>query len=279
MKAAVAAVAFGVSEAVYVGDVGDRMIRTYTKYVKLPITEVEAKTAGWVSDSPSCTEFGLPFSLKGSQGFNGSEDNPTTLYYTPTGELSGISVDVFWAPPPQNLIDAGYFTKLGDKHYRLGVAFRANPCLNQTQHHIIGDRVVIQPNAVNRSLPLNLSQAVAEGWTKGSCFSGMGTHYFFDLATHPKMSWQAANVLPVVIMFNNNHDLQAIFFASWENQVQISGAHGWEPIPLINPLMCKNMCDKECTFNGTHAWSTYHVYFRDLSVATCNNGCTIGCCK
>ena len=55
-----------------------------------------------------------------------------------------------------------------------------------------------------------------QGYHRGSCFNGMGWHYFKDLAAPPeKMSWQADNLMPVVPMYDPvKGRINAIFFSS-----------------------------------------------------------------
>eukprot|EP01059_Diplonema_ambulator_P008382 TRINITY_DN17_c0_g1_i1.p1 TRINITY_DN17_c0_g1~~TRINITY_DN17_c0_g1_i1.p1 ORF type:complete len:294 (+),score=78.89 TRINITY_DN17_c0_g1_i1:48-884(+) len=259
-------------------DLGDRMMRTYTKYVDFPTTALAAKNAGWVvMNGGSCDpRYGVGF----SNGTVVDHHHPTILYFTLAGQVSGITVNVYGAPPPEKLVNMKYFEKISDKVYRLGVVFRENPCMTSNSTDPIGDRLVLSPGGAAKSLPLTRQDAVNGNWTAGSCFYGMGTHHFYDVSTiGPAMSWQAENLLPVVTMFNNNGDIQAFFFASWTVEEQIFNGDNWEPIPLDNPLFCKNMCDPACTFAGTNWWSTYHVYFRDLDLATCPNNCKIGCCS
>eukprot|EP01064_Diplonema_japonicum_P029011 TRINITY_DN4596_c5_g1_i1.p1 TRINITY_DN4596_c5_g1~~TRINITY_DN4596_c5_g1_i1.p1 ORF type:complete len:278 (+),score=66.39 TRINITY_DN4596_c5_g1_i1:64-897(+) len=257
--------------------IGDRLIRTFTKYVPMPVTMDVAKKTGWAPSAGSQCDpnYGIPY-VNASLGL--SRHAPTTMYFTPAGQVSGMSVDVFVAAPPQNLINLGYFVKIDENRYRLGLSFRENSCDTANQSTPIGTRIMVGPGTANKSLPLTRNDAVASNWFAGSCFAGMGTHYFYDLSTAPKMSWNADQVLPVVTMFNNAGDIQAIFFASTIVQEQDFSPNTWEPIPLTNPLMCMNTCDPACSFAGTAAWSTYHVYFKDLSAATCQNNCTMACC-
>ncbi|KAJ9452339.1 hypothetical protein DIPPA_15705 [Diplonema papillatum] len=256
-------------------DIGDRMNRTYTEYVPLPITVAEATAQGWEPVNTVCVPgLGYPFYLK-TESYN-----TTILYFGKSGQVAGMSADVFGSAPPQRLVDAGYWIKVSEQQYRLYLAYR-NPsevCELVHSNHTIGDRIVINPMGVNRSLPLTLAAATKEGWFKGSCFYGMGTHWFFDLEGHPNMTWKAENLMPIVVMYNNDDVIHATFFSSWTVQQSLLHSVDWEPIPLPNALMCKNTCAADCTFAGTHFWSTYHVYYRDLALATCDGGCTSACC-
>eukprot|EP01064_Diplonema_japonicum_P034670 TRINITY_DN7276_c0_g5_i1.p1 TRINITY_DN7276_c0_g5~~TRINITY_DN7276_c0_g5_i1.p1 ORF type:complete len:313 (+),score=49.32 TRINITY_DN7276_c0_g5_i1:94-939(+) len=260
------------------GGIGDRLVRTYTKYVDLPKTAQEATLKGWkpLGNGTCDPNYGIGYA-DGKEGLN--KHNPTTLYFTPAGEASGYSVDAFGAAPPQKLIDMGFWVKVNHDQHRVGVAFRTNPCsLRNATGITLGDRVVVSPGNANHSLPLTHAEALSKNWFAGSCFEGMGTHHFYDVATAPTMSWQAENLLPVITMFNNVGAIQAIFFASWTVQEQLTNANQWEPVPLNNYLFCKNTCSHECTFAGTSWWSTYHVYFNELEQATCKDGCKISCC-
>lgn len=79
----------------------------------------------------------------------------------------------------------------------------------------------------------------------------MGHHYFRDLSgAAPDMSWVGGNLLPVVPMYNVNGTINAFFFASTDVQQGITGPHQWEPVPLVDALMCKNFCNKACTFRS-----------------------------
>merc|ERR1740117_1544860 len=116
---------------------------------------------------------------------------------------------------------------------------------------------------------------------RGSCFDGMGWHWFLDTSMFDgKLSWKAENLFPVVTMYHEGQ-LNAMFFASTINQVSIPilQSNEWEPKSLSNDEMCNNICDKDCTFSGlTNAgpWSTAHVYFRDHKSVTCDAGLTCG---
>merc|ERR1712070_816526 len=106
------------------------------------------------------------------------------------------------------------------------------------------------------------------GYTRGSCFDGMGWHFFKDVSVKGKMSWQAKNLMPIVPMYcPKHHTLNAIFFASAATQPKALFRSQWEPVPLPNLLMCKNFCDAKCTFSGMGtfgAWSTMHFYFNNV---------------
>jgi len=201
-----------------------------------------------------------------------------TVFFTEAGQVAGVGVNVY-GDVKQKLVDQRYFEQVGDGVFFVSVSFRNSSmmCSGRQSPDVLGDTLIINAGNLSQPLPLTESAAVAQQWTKGSCFYSMGYHYFYDLATAPEMSWQAENLLPIVMMYSQGK-LNAFFFASSVVQQGLFSANWWEPIPLINVLMCKNWCDSSCTFHGTLAWSTLHIYLTDYTQATCSGGCKIGCC-
>jgi hypothetical protein len=75
--------------------------------------------------------------------------------------------------------------------------------------------------------------------------TGMGTHWFLDVTRNGSMTWQAANLFPIVTMYNEETatatgTINAFFFASSVVQQSLlpPSTNEWEPIPLPNILMC-----------------------------------------
>jgi len=256
--------------------IGDRLVRDYTKYYPMPITLDEANNSSWVPLTGECDDIlGIAYTQTGGAVVV----NPVTLFFTSGGQVSGIGVNLY-GTPPQNLIDLGFWQYLSNEIYFLSITFRSSGlCDGSTSSEPLGDQMVINANTSSPvALPLTESEAIAGSWTKGSCFSTMGWHYFYDLASAPVMSWQAANLLPIVPMYNNGV-INAFFFASPVVQQSLLNAHWWDPIALLDILMCKNWCDSSCTWIDTSIWSTFHVYLNDQSEVTCPDGCSIACCN
>jgi len=255
--------------------IGDRLVRTYTVYVPLPITVTDAKAAGWQTNGVCDNATGIAYNFN---GIGPSVSYPLTLYFTSGGQVAGAGVEVYGELLPK-LVAAGFWTVVKANQYHITLAFRepSEMCSGSVSPNVLGDRLLINPNKLNYRIPVIESELIAANWHKGSCFAGMGHHWFYDIESAPKMSWQAQNLLPIVPMFDNGN-INAIFFASSSVQQGLFDAHTWEPIPLLNSLFCQNTCDKDCTFEGTSAWSTYHIYFRDRSAVTCNGGCEMACC-
>jgi len=129
------------------------------------------------------------------KGIVPDEHSPLWLYFTPEsagGQASGSAILFInhIAKEKQKLIDEGYIipSPFGDgsgSPYYVAVGFRDNGDACATSgpsSYTLGDRLVINPEGVARSLPLTVSDAANEGWFKGSCFAGMGTHWFLDLS-------------------------------------------------------------------------------------------------
>jgi len=255
--------------------IGDRLIRTYTDYVILPLNTSSAHSTGWLS-SPTCNpKLGFAWNYRSTKP---SVDYPLTIYFTPNGYPSGIAVEVFGSVD-SNLLQKGFFKQIAPGQWRISLTFRPSEevCGKTASPISIGDRIVVNADTIAYSIPTTESTAINQKWHKGSCFYGMGHHYFYDLVTAPMMSWNSSNLLPVVTMYDKGQ-INAIFIASSTVQQGFSGAHWWEPVPLVNYLMCKNTCDGDCTFSGTTAWSTFHVYFKQYTQVTCANDCSTACC-
>lgn len=284
--AAVAAVAMPSPLASDFVSLGDRLARAYTVYAEQPITISDAIAQGYQPLNSTCDPLrGIAFGISGTA----AEHTPVILYFTSGGQIAGVGTYIFGSVET-SLLQSGFFEQTGYDVYHISVAFRnaTMMCSDQTDPgNKLGDRLVVMPHKVNLQLPLTVTEAAAMKYHRGSCFSGMGTHWFLDLLTAPNMSWQSANLSPVVVMFDESSGLiNAIFFASSTVQQSLlpPAANEWEPIPLPNILMCKNFCDPStCTFSGTYAWSTMHFYFRDYKQVTCPSAYKcfssgVGCC-
>jgi hypothetical protein len=293
---------------------GDSLWRTYSKYVALPTTAAEATQQGWYQNGACTPRLGQEW----AQNKNGlpSTDKPIVLYFTPSGQVTGVGT-MGYGNFTGKVVEDGYWRKVDDDQYFISVTFRdpASVCdAGFTSSDLLGDRALINADILSREIPLQQADAISEGYEtgktlqsychtshaclfinyplapfvflkKGSCFASMGTHSFYDLVgANGAMTWEAGNLMPVVPMYDRNNDfkLNAIFFTT-PFKVQQSAfwpsANQWEPVPLVNYLMCKNFCDDNCGWDDTKVWSTMHFYFSDPKKVTCENGCSIGCCE
>lgn len=262
---------------------GTEMEQTFTKYNGLPLGESALKAAGWVKAYGPCDKH-LGFAWTATQRVNNvpPRKTPLTLYTTAGGQPAGVGVDMFGGEPlPASQGPIAVWT---GGSYRLSVAFRKGDimCSGELDEDVlIGDTLIVNPcsdpGCWSKTIPLTESESAAANWTRGSCFDGMGFHRFLDTSSSigvapgvppGTMTWDANNLFPVVAMYHEGQ-INAIFFNTWTVQGGLSGSNTWEPVPLPNPLMCKNFCDSSCHFKGTYAFSTMHIFFRDHNEVKC----------
>jgi hypothetical protein len=264
--------------------IGSRLDRQFTGYASQPTTASEAKAAGWhpFSGSVCHDDVGTAwlFNANNKPG-DFDRQHPVILSFSAHGQLSAISVGyVFDSRLPawaERMVALEYLIRGGsiadDSVYTITVGTRGKTpsgLCDDTEvfPELLGTQLQINPGRNGQLIPLSNHTATVAGYHRGSCFNGMGWHYFKDLRAAPGgMTWDAANLMPVVPMYDPvNGNINAIFFASAVVQQSLfpPNDNEWEPIPLPNSLMCGNFCDKaSCTFNGTSAWSTMHFYFND----------------
>jgi len=48
---------------------------------------------------------------------------------------------------------------------------------------LLGDRVVINPQTINETVPFTLQEAQSGGYVLGACMDTMGQHWFKDVTT------------------------------------------------------------------------------------------------
>jgi len=271
---------------------GKAMERTFLNYHSLPMTQTQLEAGGWVKQSGSCDK-NLGWEWAQTEVGTVDDEKPLVLYTTQGGQISGVGVYVRGdLPAPQKK----WTQKKYSKGWKLEVAFRQGDilCSGEASDALIGDTVIVNPNfgagGEKLLIPLSETDAKSEGWHRGSCFDGMGWHNFLDTSFHNNtMSWKAENVFPVVAMYTGG-SINAIFFTTPKVQQGLFHANEWEPVPLPNDAQCKNLCDSDCTFEGTHFWSTMHIYFQEHTAVKCESdlkcafgspgsGHGIGCCK
>lgn len=234
--------------------------------LQFPLNENELRTQGWFRYSAACDPLlGWAWSVD-QEGVR--QYKPVTLYTTAGGQISGIGMR-FYGEVKQKLIDAGFFRD-GNQ---LDVAFRDSPCDDTTPAPAqglgeagLGDRLIVAPHGAKHSLPLSDPKQF-----RGSCFDGMGWHYFEDLTWTEEtygtaMTWYAENIVPVIAMYDDRHlNINAIFFASATRQQTLMPPtkNMWDEVPLYTYLMCKNFCSADCAFKDSWGMSTDHIFFNN----------------
>eukprot|EP01116_Phalansterium_solitarium_P004187 TRINITY_DN150_c0_g1_i1.p2 TRINITY_DN150_c0_g1~~TRINITY_DN150_c0_g1_i1.p2 ORF type:complete len:278 (+),score=86.93 TRINITY_DN150_c0_g1_i1:73-906(+) len=256
--------------------IGDRLLNGYTEYSPMPTNVASAKKAGWSVYNKTCDpNLGIPWS---AQPGGPVDSYPITLYFTSGGQIAGIGVTAY-GDLPQNLIDLGFWQQVDDGVFTISVTFRTSGlCDGSHSPDVLGQNMTVNANSIAFPLPTTSDDATANSWIRGSCISTMGTHYFYDVSTPGTMSYVAANLLPVVTMFNDT-TINAIFFASPIVQQGLLSRNGWDGLPLPDLAMCYNWCDSKCTWSDTDFWSTMHIFMNDYTTVLCDGGnCDFHCC-
>jgi len=266
---------------------GSDLARTYTKYNALPMGESALRSAGWTKHNTECNpHLGYVWTEESS---GATKCKPVKLYTTAGGQPSGVGTIILsyydadalpaeqqkWATD-EPMVGLSSYSDKPVAH--VDVAFRSGDilCNGETNDDVLGDTLIVNPGGKNsKTIATTEAQSEAEGWRRGSCFDSMGWHRFLDTSLeNGQLSWEAANLFPVVAMYHEGV-VNAIFFASWLNQVSIPfvSYNEWEPLALNDKNMCANTCDHDCTFAGTpqgDSWSTMHIYFNDPKSITCD---------
>ena len=115
--------------------------------------------------------------------------------------MAGVGVTIYGSVK-DTLLDLGFFEEVAEDEYFVSVTFRNSTgmCSSTKLTNLpLGDRAVINAGGLGYHLPLLEKQAVVGNWTKGACFSTMGYHYFYDLATAPL--YVPANKSPNTVSF------------------------------------------------------------------------------
>lgn len=264
----------GLSTAYSTASLGDRLLSPFNQLTEQPVTASEAKAANYLNSNSSCdSNLGIAYTYKGVAT---TATQPLTYYYTASGYLAGVGVDLFHTTIASSAPIARFWQPVASQQYRLIVSFRApsamcNPSFSSSE--TLGDRVVINQHLQGGyPLPVVEKEAVLANFTAGGCINQMGTHYAYDLTSAPAMSWVADNMLPIVLMFNGG-SINAVFFASSDVQQTLGNPHHWDGISLTNALMCLNWCDADCHWVGTSGWSTMHWIFNAADAAQCATRC------
>jgi WAS/WASL-interacting protein len=258
--------------AVLANGIGDLLIVNAIHHFTMPITTADA-TANY--DFQALTgecdpSVGVEYTYKGEL----SAHYPISLFFTTGGQIGGIGVTSWKQPSPGP--QAGYWNTNANGTYQLVVSFRnassGIQCnFKNDSAFPVGDSVIVQPSGQKFSVPLTAAAALAQSWTNGSCITTMGRHWAYDLQTAPDMSWDVANLFPIMPMYNEDtHVIDAILFNIADAQSVWPFGY-WEG-PFIPSLMCYNWCDSSCTFN-TNLYSTMHWFFTNPALNTCAAHC------
>jgi len=270
---------------------GHKMERTFITYTDLPMGEEALTKKGWHKQNDECDPH-LGFAWT-EEKLGNTRKKPIVLYTTKGGQPSGVGMMFVGLDGQEPLPEEQkkWATKApmtrtttSEASAHVDVAFRSGEilCSGEKDDAPVGTTLIVNPAGdagTSLTIPITEAGVKDQGWHRGSCFDGMGWHWFFDTSKRDgEMSWMADNLFPIVTMFHEG-ELNAIFFAAHQSQISLPflAANEWEPAALDNENMCKNTCDKECDFKGVvDKWSTAHIYFRDHKEVTCPSDLTCG---
>jgi len=245
------------------------LVRTALLYHDLPITTDDAVSGGWQNFTDCDEDLGIAYTSSSSN--EPTKGHPVIIYFTAGGQIAGMGMVHFGAPISSL---ETYWQPFTSGNYLITVSFRPNEdlCSGKVFDEPIGTQLVVDQGSANIQLPLSEDAATAAMWTKGGCIGGMGTHWSLDLSTAPQMSWESANLFPVVTMYNEQADGVVSAFFITTPHLQYSEPLGpWEgPLPTF--LMCKNWCNSTCTWDVS-MWNTLHFYLDDHNLNTCASRC------
>lgn len=258
---------------------GVEMQRTYMVYDTLPVGEKELRHRGWTKHNTECNpKLGFVWTQDPS---GATESHPVKLYTTAAGQPSGVGVIYLgkwwkpalpasqrWVATPKPL--CGPEPSVNVAH--IDLAFRSGDVVCSGLHdpEPIGNVLIVNPTGTSKTLPVTEEGVIKAGFKRGSCFDGMGFHWFLNTAANGQMPNSADNLFPIVPMYHEG-TVNAIFFVTPNNEVTIPfiDTNEWEPIALTSSMMCQNTCEKDCSFTGASSFSTMHIYFRDHSLVKC----------
>jgi len=197
--------------------IGNQLYRTFLTYAALPLAMDDAIDAGWTNSTGCDPNLGIPFV---EVSYGPVAHYPITLYFTASGQVTGLGVTHF-GEPIESLIK-NYWQPSADGNYFMSATFRPASfgiCdSSNVDENPLGTQVVINQGSSNIAIPLTEVDATKAEYTEGGSLHTMGTHWSYDLASHPDMSWIAANLQPVVPMYMNG-SISAFFFYYNNNSI------------------------------------------------------------
>jgi hypothetical protein len=265
---------------------GDKMERVYGKYAGLPMGEDALIAANWTKMVGDCNEkLGYAYTLDAS---GPTEKEPLIVYVTKGGQPAGVGTIVRPGPDGTKGLgaqQANYASPALPSWIKLSnaqlieVAFRSGAiiCDGNMDSSKVGTELTLNPRGgTQQNIPITQDQVEKDGWRQGSCYSGMGFHYFYDMknSANGKFVFHHETVGPLVPMYHEG-EINAIFFMAQQDQgTQVEGGNRWDPAALNATAMCKNGCAPEtCSKNFSPPsggfWNMMHIYFRDHDKVDC----------
>jgi hypothetical protein len=261
------------------GSFGDRVLLTFGRFAKMPLTIEAAENAGWalVNSSVSCNEElgGYLYSRRGGEP---TKRAPQLLVFTEAGEFGGFGVRLFGAAS-DTLQERGFWSdRFGTNQLIVRTRARKAACNAAVGGGpVVGDRLVLLDNSEQGfEIPTTMSRAVQNKWSRGNCIPKMGTHFAIDVLSPGNMTWNAESLLPIMPMYRpTDGSISAVLINTDNAQTVFTAGGAWEglgPAGFPSSIFCKNWCaDSGCHWNDATGFTTLHWLFSDLSLNTCDD--------
>jgi len=242
--------------------IGDRLWRTFLIFHALPLNTTDASEDDWISEGGCSSTLGIQYTSSGS---------PIVLYFTAGDQIAGVGLTI-QDSPPDSLVPS-YWKPQDSGGYEITLSFRNSSmmCSGYTSDDEVGDQLVINQDSTALNIPLNTDDATSQEWTPGHCINEMGTHWAYDTQTHPVLSHQVGNLVPVLPMYNDNTGLLSAFLIHINHIEKVEPFGNWEG-PFASFLFCSGNFCPPCSWDVTF-FSTLHFMLTDPSLNQCGTSC------
>jgi hypothetical protein len=243
-------------------------------FFKMGRTEAEAE--GWTKINTVCESAGDGNSFAGFR-YENPEDEGVVLIFDVNGIIAGIQArmahDSILSDGPLNpfrydLVPMFQNITENDKTYFILTAYFVQPEIictvgrNETDLETegTGTGLWFQNGPTPTDLILvskNRTEAINDGWTKNSCFPGMGSHNFFAVETYESKNCTESQ--PTFLLFNKQDELQGFGFTVTGNAESKYFEH--PPNAAISIILGEPVPQCVLDSNTLLGTTTMHVYF------------------
>jgi charged multivesicular body protein 7 len=248
-------------------------LNVFRNFNSMPRTSEEAVEEGFSNISPpnDCTNDGKYFGFRYIQ----PNDPGMALMYDKNGIISGIQMNFLKseAVTPTNLYNFDAVTMYqnttinAQDYYTLTAYFvpPATICTTgRTKDQLFTEgtgTVLVLQNGLTPStlinVPLDRTQATAEGWTKNQCFIGMGYHNFYK--SEEFAATNCREIRPVFLLFTKSDELLGFGFAGQGFASSPRFEHPGER--AIKAIIGDDVAQCLLDVSTSPQLSTMHIYF------------------
>ena len=233
----------------------DHLSAKFMKFSKLPMQENEAIESRWKLLADNCQN-------KSPHGFLGKrymlrDEHATILIYDVNGQIAGFQMSY------KTSLKNGHYGKyasmrvIDGDYYYLTAYFTdpANVCNQDLRRPegYVGDQLVFMTGKGKyMTVPKHETALKGTEWKLGKCFTGMGTHYWYDISNNMPCD----DMFPAFILYNKSGELVAWGFVS---DVDIPGSRVEHPPGWLIGWFFRKKTEPKCLRKLAHR-STQHVY-------------------